>query len=94
MFDWLDNTVIKLCNMPPVGTDLNTVKEQLNEMKVRSRPGRKLGVLLLPGRGGFAHLYSACLAVLRIRLSALFFIYGPFISLKLLRGILSTRTAQ
>lgn len=34
MFDWLDNTVIKLCNMPPVGTDLNTVKEQLNEMKV------------------------------------------------------------
>uniref|UniRef100_A0A8C3XRH7 Microtubule actin crosslinking factor 1 n=1 Tax=Chelydra serpentina TaxID=8475 RepID=A0A8C3XRH7_CHESE len=33
MFDWLDNTVIKLCNMPPVGTDLNTVKEQLNEMK-------------------------------------------------------------
>lgn len=34
MFDWLDNTVIKLCNMPPVGTDLNTVKDQLNEMKV------------------------------------------------------------
>uniref|UniRef100_A0A7N4PX91 Microtubule actin crosslinking factor 1 n=1 Tax=Sarcophilus harrisii TaxID=9305 RepID=A0A7N4PX91_SARHA len=33
MFDWLDNTVIKLCNMPPVGTDLNTVKDQLNEMK-------------------------------------------------------------
>ncbi|XP_043387923.1 microtubule-actin cross-linking factor 1 isoform X22 [Chelonia mydas] len=33
MFDWLDNTVIKLCNMPPVGTDLNTVKEQLDEMK-------------------------------------------------------------
>ncbi|XP_062818944.1 microtubule-actin cross-linking factor 1 isoform X15 [Anolis carolinensis] len=33
MFDWLDNTVIKLCNMPPVGTDLNTVKEQLKEMK-------------------------------------------------------------
>uniref|UniRef100_A0A670ZXC2 Microtubule actin crosslinking factor 1 n=1 Tax=Pseudonaja textilis TaxID=8673 RepID=A0A670ZXC2_PSETE len=33
MFDWLDNTVIKLCNMSPVGTDLNTVKEQLNEMK-------------------------------------------------------------
>lgn len=34
MFDWLDNTVIKLCNMSPVGTDLCTVKEQLNEMKV------------------------------------------------------------
>ncbi|XP_074832544.1 microtubule-actin cross-linking factor 1 isoform X4 [Carettochelys insculpta] len=33
MFDWLDNTVIKLCNMSPVGTDLNTVKDQLNEMK-------------------------------------------------------------
>ncbi|KAJ7304445.1 hypothetical protein JRQ81_012006, partial [Phrynocephalus forsythii] len=33
MFDWLDNTVIKLCNMAPVGTDLSTVKEQLNEMK-------------------------------------------------------------
>ncbi|KAM3829784.1 microtubule-actin cross-linking factor 1 isoform 2-T2 [Vipera latastei] len=33
MFDWLDNTVIKLCNMSPVGTDLSTVKEQLNEMK-------------------------------------------------------------
>ncbi|KAM4701985.1 microtubule-actin cross-linking factor 1 [Discoglossus pictus] len=33
MFDWLDNAVIKLCDMPPVGTDLNTVKEQLEEMK-------------------------------------------------------------
>ncbi|XP_063810192.1 microtubule-actin cross-linking factor 1 isoform X17 [Pseudophryne corroboree] len=33
MFDWLDNAVIKLCDMPPVGTDLNTVKDQLNEMK-------------------------------------------------------------
>uniref|UniRef100_G1LVE7 Actin cross-linking family 7 n=1 Tax=Ailuropoda melanoleuca TaxID=9646 RepID=G1LVE7_AILME len=33
MFDWLDNAVIKLCTMPPVGTDLNTVKDQLNEMK-------------------------------------------------------------
>uniref|UniRef100_A0A8B9NN67 Microtubule actin crosslinking factor 1 n=1 Tax=Accipiter nisus TaxID=211598 RepID=A0A8B9NN67_9AVES len=33
MFDWLDNAVIKLCNMSPVGTDLNTVKEQMNEMK-------------------------------------------------------------
>lgn len=34
MFDWLDNAVIKLCTMPPVGTDLNTVKDQINEMKV------------------------------------------------------------
>lgn len=34
MFDWLDNAVIKLCNMSPVGTDLSTVKEQMNEMKV------------------------------------------------------------
>ncbi|XP_071623642.1 microtubule-actin cross-linking factor 1 isoform X11 [Heliangelus exortis] len=33
MFDWLDNAVIKLCNMSPVGTDLGTVKEQMNEMK-------------------------------------------------------------
>ncbi|CAJ0964672.1 unnamed protein product [Ranitomeya imitator] len=33
MFDWLDNAVIKLCDMPPVGTDISTVKEQLNEMK-------------------------------------------------------------
>ncbi|XP_029426820.1 microtubule-actin cross-linking factor 1 isoform X2 [Rhinatrema bivittatum] len=33
MFDWLDNTVIKLCDLPAVGTDLNTVKEQINEMK-------------------------------------------------------------
>ncbi|KAG9492988.1 hypothetical protein GDO78_001103 [Eleutherodactylus coqui] len=33
MFDWLDNTVIKLCDMSPVGTDINTVKEQINEMK-------------------------------------------------------------
>ncbi|KAM8975105.1 microtubule-actin cross-linking factor 1 [Pelodytes ibericus] len=33
MFDWLDNAVIKLCDMSPVGTDISTVKEQLNEMK-------------------------------------------------------------
>ncbi|KAG8451599.1 hypothetical protein GDO86_003700 [Hymenochirus boettgeri] len=33
MFDWLDNAVIKLCDMSPVGTDLSTVKEQINEMK-------------------------------------------------------------
>ncbi|XP_068124927.1 microtubule-actin cross-linking factor 1 isoform X16 [Hyperolius riggenbachi] len=33
MFDWLDNTVIKLCDMHPVGTDISTVKEQINEMK-------------------------------------------------------------
>ncbi|XP_067862610.1 microtubule-actin cross-linking factor 1 isoform X14 [Heptranchias perlo] len=33
MFDWLDNTVIKLGEMSPVGTDLNTVKQQINEMK-------------------------------------------------------------
>ncbi|XP_040192939.1 microtubule-actin cross-linking factor 1 isoform X15 [Rana temporaria] len=34
MFDWLDNAVIKLCDMPPVGTDISTVKDQINEMKV------------------------------------------------------------
>lgn len=39
MFDWLDNAVIKLCNMSPVGTDLSTVKEQMNEMKVHGRGG-------------------------------------------------------
>lgn len=39
MFDWLDNAVIKLCNMSPVGTDLSTVKEQMNEMKVHRRGG-------------------------------------------------------
>ncbi|CAH2222201.1 microtubule-actin cross-linking factor 1 isoform X20 [Pelobates cultripes] len=33
MFDWLDNAVIKLCDMPPVGTDIDTVKDQLNAMK-------------------------------------------------------------
>ncbi|XP_067867361.1 LOW QUALITY PROTEIN: microtubule-actin cross-linking factor 1-like [Heterodontus francisci] len=33
MFDWLDNTVIKLGEMSPVGTDINTVKQQINEMK-------------------------------------------------------------
>ncbi|XP_041438126.1 microtubule-actin cross-linking factor 1 isoform X6 [Xenopus laevis] len=33
MFDWLDNAVIKLCDMHPVGTELNTVKEQIEEMK-------------------------------------------------------------
>lgn len=38
MFDWLDNAVIKLCNMSAVGTDLNTVKEQMNEMKVPVGP--------------------------------------------------------
>lgn len=37
MFDWLDNAVIKLCNMSPVGTDLSTVKEQMNEMKVQGK---------------------------------------------------------
>lgn len=39
MFDWLDNAVIKLCNMSPVGTDLSTVKEQMNEMKVPGKGG-------------------------------------------------------
>ncbi|XP_078536890.1 microtubule-actin cross-linking factor 1 isoform X2 [Lissotriton helveticus] len=33
MFDWLDNAVIKLCDMSPVGTDLDTVKDQIHEMK-------------------------------------------------------------
>lgn len=50
MFDWLDNAVIKLCNMSPVGTDLNTVKEQMNEMKVRGRSGTRPPVLALHRR--------------------------------------------
>lgn len=46
MFDWLDNAVIKLCNMSPVGTDLSTVKEQMNEMKVPGRAGTGSAALL------------------------------------------------
>uniref|UniRef100_H3AVM2 Microtubule actin crosslinking factor 1 n=1 Tax=Latimeria chalumnae TaxID=7897 RepID=H3AVM2_LATCH len=33
MFDWLDNAVIKLCDMSSIGTDISTVKQQLDEMK-------------------------------------------------------------
>uniref|UniRef100_A0A8C7FXA3 Microtubule actin crosslinking factor 1 n=1 Tax=Oncorhynchus kisutch TaxID=8019 RepID=A0A8C7FXA3_ONCKI len=33
MFDYLDNTVIKLCDMSTVGTDLGTVKQQIEELK-------------------------------------------------------------
>uniref|UniRef100_A0A7N6ASS5 Microtubule actin crosslinking factor 1 n=1 Tax=Anabas testudineus TaxID=64144 RepID=A0A7N6ASS5_ANATE len=33
MFDYLDNAVIKLCEMPTVGTDLGTVKQQIEELK-------------------------------------------------------------
>uniref|UniRef100_A0A667YU75 Microtubule actin crosslinking factor 1 n=1 Tax=Myripristis murdjan TaxID=586833 RepID=A0A667YU75_9TELE len=33
MFDYLDNAVIKLCDMPTVGTDLGTVKQQIEELK-------------------------------------------------------------
>lgn len=34
MFDFLDNAVIKLCDMQTVGTDLSTVKQQIDELKV------------------------------------------------------------
>lgn len=34
MFDYLDNAVIKLCEMSTVGTDLGTVKQQIEELKV------------------------------------------------------------
>nr|XP_055023040.1 microtubule-actin cross-linking factor 1, isoforms 6/7-like [Misgurnus anguillicaudatus] len=34
MFDYLDNAVIKLCDMPVVGTDLSTVKQQIEELKL------------------------------------------------------------
>uniref|UniRef100_A0A3B3ZE18 Uncharacterized protein n=1 Tax=Periophthalmus magnuspinnatus TaxID=409849 RepID=A0A3B3ZE18_9GOBI len=33
MFDYLDNAVIKLCDMSTVGTDLGTVKQQIEELK-------------------------------------------------------------
>ncbi|CAN9504242.1 unnamed protein product [Ophioblennius macclurei] len=33
MFDYLDNAVIKLCDMSTVGTDLGTVKTQIEELK-------------------------------------------------------------
>ncbi|KAM9494125.1 microtubule-actin cross-linking factor 1 isoform 10-T10 [Clarias gariepinus] len=33
MFDYLDNAVIKLCDMQTVGTDLSTVKQQIEELK-------------------------------------------------------------
>ncbi|CAL9690837.1 unnamed protein product [Knipowitschia caucasica] len=33
MFDYLDNAVIKLCDMSIVGTDLGTVKQQIEELK-------------------------------------------------------------
>eukprot|EP00066_Takifugu_rubripes_P017863 XP_011607129.1 PREDICTED: microtubule-actin cross-linking factor 1 isoform X3 [Takifugu rubripes] len=33
MFDYLDNAVIKLCDMSAVGTDLGTVKQQIEELK-------------------------------------------------------------
>uniref|UniRef100_A0A8D3B6U9 Microtubule actin crosslinking factor 1 n=1 Tax=Scophthalmus maximus TaxID=52904 RepID=A0A8D3B6U9_SCOMX len=34
MFDYLDNAVIKLCDMSTVGTDLGTVKQQIEELKL------------------------------------------------------------
>lgn len=37
MFDYLDNAVIKLCDMSTVGTDLGTVKQQIEELKVGKR---------------------------------------------------------
>uniref|UniRef100_A0A3B1JHF0 Microtubule actin crosslinking factor 1 n=1 Tax=Astyanax mexicanus TaxID=7994 RepID=A0A3B1JHF0_ASTMX len=33
MFDYLDNAVIKLCEMQTIGTDLSTVKQQIEELK-------------------------------------------------------------
>lgn len=37
MFDWVDILENKLDSMSPVGTDLETVKQQIVELKVRSR---------------------------------------------------------
>ena len=36
MFDWVDILESKLDSMSPVGTDLETVKQQIVELKVRS----------------------------------------------------------
>lgn len=36
MFDWVDIAGSKLASMSPVGTDLETVKQQTEEMKVRN----------------------------------------------------------
>ena len=35
MFDWVDILESKLDSMPPVGTDVDTVKQQLADLKVR-----------------------------------------------------------
>ncbi|XP_058853270.1 microtubule-actin cross-linking factor 1-like isoform X4 [Acipenser ruthenus] len=34
MFDYLDNAVIRLCDMSPVGTDVSTIKQQIEELKL------------------------------------------------------------
>lgn len=36
MFDWVDILENKLDSMTPVGTDLETVKQQIVELKVQS----------------------------------------------------------
>lgn len=38
MFDWVDILESKLDSMSPVGTDLETVKQQIEELKVYSFP--------------------------------------------------------
>ena len=35
MFDWVDILESKLDSMPPVGTDVDTVKQQLADLKVK-----------------------------------------------------------
>jgi hypothetical protein len=35
VFDWVDIAGSKLASMSPVGTDLETVKQQIEELKVR-----------------------------------------------------------
>lgn len=37
MFDWVDILEGKLDSMSPVGTDLETVKQQIVELKVQSK---------------------------------------------------------
>lgn len=38
MFDWVDILESKLDSMPPVGTDVDTVKQQLADLKVKCPP--------------------------------------------------------
>lgn len=44
MFDWVDILESKLDSMSPVGTDLETVKQQIDELKVFLLPCFIIGI--------------------------------------------------